>query len=83
MNDFMNQSGQYSVAFVVSACMSRRRNVMLGITPPVIHRMTSGLDNFSSNDGSDNDNDNVRDDPSNLPILWGPEDEVYQNNALF
>jgi hypothetical protein len=34
----------------------------------------SGLDNFSTDD--DSDCDNVRDDPSNQPILWGPEDEV-------
>jgi hypothetical protein len=46
------------------------------------YRMTSGLDNFSSDDDSDSDNDNVRDDPSNRPILWGPEDEVYHDNAL-
>ncbi len=81
MNDFMNQSDRYSVA-LFSACMSRRRNVMLGTTPPVIHRMTSGLDNFSSDDDCDSDNENVRDDPSNQPILWGPEDEVYHDNAL-
>ena len=42
--------------------------------------MASGLDNFSSDD--DSDNVNVRDDPSNQPILWGPEDEVYHDNAL-
>jgi hypothetical protein len=42
---------------------------MLGITPPVIHRMTSGLDNFSSDDDSVSDNDNVSDDHSNQPIL--------------
>jgi hypothetical protein len=24
----------------------------------------------------------VRDDPSNQPIVWGPEDEVYHDNAL-
>mgnify|MGYP000119920003 FL=1 len=82
MNDFMNQSDQYSVAFFISACMSRRRNVMMGISPPVTHRVTSGLDNFSSGDDSDSDSDIDRDDPSNYPILWGPEDEVYHDNAL-
>ncbi len=35
--------------------------------------MASGLDNFSSDD--DSDNDNVRDDPSNQPILWGLEED--------
>jgi hypothetical protein len=81
MNDFMNQSDQYAVAFFISACMSRRRNVMLGILPPVVHRVTRGLDTFSSDD-SESDNDNDRDDPSNHPILWGPDDEVYHDNAL-
>jgi hypothetical protein len=61
--------------------MSRRRNVMLGILPPVVHRVTRGLDTFSSDD-SESDNDNDRDDPSNHPILWGPDDEVYHDNAL-
>jgi hypothetical protein len=70
MNDFMNLSEPCSVAFLVSACMSRRRNVMLDIPPPVIHRTTHGLDNFSSDDDSDID----REDPSYQPILWGPED---------
>jgi hypothetical protein len=49
---------------------------MLGITPPIIHRMTRGLDNFSSDDDNDSDVDSDRDDPSNQPILWGQEDEV-------
>ena len=62
--------------------MSRRRNVMMGISPPVTHRVTSGLDNFSSGDDSDSDSDIDRDGPSNYPILWGPEDEVYHDNAL-
>jgi hypothetical protein len=68
MNDFMNQSDQYSVPFFTSACMSRRRNVMLGITPPVIHPMTRGHDNFSLDDDSDSDVDSDREDPSNQPI---------------
>jgi hypothetical protein len=54
--------------------------VMLGISPLVIHRVTSGLGTFSSDDDSDSDID--LDDPSNYPILWGPEDEVYHDNAL-
>ena len=81
MNDFMNQSDQYSV-FFVSACMSRRRNMMLGISPPVIHPVTSGLDTFSSDDDNDSDSDSDRDDPSNHPILWGPDDEVYHDNVI-
>jgi hypothetical protein len=48
--------------------------VMLGISPPVIYRVTSGLDTFSSDDDSDSESDIDRDDPSNYPILWGPED---------
>jgi hypothetical protein len=56
--------------------------VILGIAPPVIHRTTHGLDKFSSDDDSDSDVDSDRDDPSNQPILWGPEDEVYHDNAL-
>jgi hypothetical protein len=56
---------------------------MLGILPPVIHRVTSGLDTFSSDDDNDSDSDSDRDDPSNYPILWGPEDEIYHDNALF
>ena len=55
---------------------------MMGISPPVTHRVTSGLDNFSSGDDSDSDSDIDQDDPSNYPILWGPEDEVYHVNAL-
>jgi hypothetical protein len=55
---------------------------MLGISPPAIHRVTSGLDTFSSDDDSDSDSDIDRDDPSNYPILWGLEDEVYHDNAL-
>jgi hypothetical protein len=39
--------------------MSRRRNVMLDIAPPVIQRTTRGLDNFSLDDDSDSD----REDP--------------------
>jgi hypothetical protein len=54
--------------------------VMMGISPPVTHRVTSGLDTFSSGDDSDIDID--RDDPFYYPILWGPEDEVYHDNAL-
>jgi hypothetical protein len=60
--------------YFISACMFRRRNVMLGISPPVIYRVTSGLDTFSSDDDSDSESDIDRDDPSNYPILWGPED---------
>jgi hypothetical protein len=52
----------------ISACMSRRRNVMLDIAPPVIQRTTRGLDNFSSDDDSDSD----REGPSYQPISWGP-----------
>jgi hypothetical protein len=83
MNAFMNQSDQYSVVFLISAYMSRRRNVMLGISPPVIHRVTSGLDNFSSDDDNDSDGDIDihRFDLSNYPILWGLEDKVYHDNA--
>jgi hypothetical protein len=55
---------------------------MLGTSPPVIHRVTAGLDTFSSDDDSDSDGDIDRDDFSNFPILWGPEDEVYHDNAL-
>ena len=54
--------------------------MMLGISPPVIHSVTSGLDTFSSDEDSDSIID--RDDPSNQPILWGLEDEVYHDNAL-
>jgi hypothetical protein len=62
--------------------MSRRRNVMLGISPLVIHRVTSGLDTFSSDDDSDSDSDIDWDDPSDYPILWGPEDDVRHDYAL-
>jgi hypothetical protein len=50
--------------------------VMSDIPPPTIHRTTRGLDNFSSDDDSD------REDPSNQPALWGPEDEVCNDDAL-
>jgi hypothetical protein len=52
--------------FYISACMSRRRDVMMDIAPPVIHRPTHGLDNFSSDNGSDSDSDS--EDPSNQPF---------------
>ena len=55
---------------------------MLGISPPVIHRVTSGLDTFSSDGDSDSDSDIDRDDPSDYLILWCQEDEVYHDNAL-
>jgi hypothetical protein len=84
MNEFINQSKQYSVYVYISAFMSRRQSVMLGISPPVIHRVTSGLDTFSSDDDSDSDSDSDidRDDPSDYLILWGQENEVYHDNAL-
>ncbi len=53
---------------------------MLDIAPPVIQRTTRGLGNFSSDDDSDSDSD--REEPSNQPILWGPDDEVYHDDAL-
>jgi hypothetical protein len=56
--------------------------VMLGISPSAIHRVTSGLDTFNSDDDCDNDSDIDRDDPSDYPILWGPEDEVNHDSAL-
>jgi hypothetical protein len=56
--------------------------VMLGISPPVIHRVTSGLDTFSSDDDRYSNSVIGQDDPSNYPILRGPEDEVYHDNAL-
>jgi hypothetical protein len=45
--------------------------VMQGISPPDIHRVTSGLDTFSSDDDSDSDIYIDRDDPSNCPIFMG------------
>jgi hypothetical protein len=54
----------------------RRRNRMLDILPSAIHRTARGLGNFSSDDGSDNE------DPSKQPILWRAEDEVYLDDAL-
>jgi hypothetical protein len=79
MNNSMNLSDQNSV-FFISACMSRCHKVMLDIAPPIIHCITRGLNNFSTNDDSDRDSE--RKDPSDQPILWGPEDEVYHDDAL-
>jgi hypothetical protein len=52
--------------------------IRLDIAPPVIHRTTRGLDNFSMDD----DSDSHKEEPFNQPILWGPEDEVYHDDAL-
>jgi hypothetical protein len=47
MNDFMNKSDQYSVAFFISACMSRRRNVMMGISPVGIRSFNRTLSSLA------------------------------------
>jgi hypothetical protein len=54
--------------------MLGRRNLMLDIPPPVIHRTTRDLDNFSLGDDSE--------DPSNELIVWEPDDKVYHDDTL-
>jgi hypothetical protein len=64
----------------MSACMSRHRDVMLDIAPPVILCSARDLDNFCSDSDSDSDND--MEGPSSHRVLWRPEDEVYHDDAL-
>jgi hypothetical protein len=57
--------------------MTRLRNVILGIPPPVMHHTTRSLDNFNSDD------DSYSEDSSNQHIVWELEDEVYHDALVY